>query len=123
MLISPLFDFILASVTRSRGRLGLRRAERGPAAGRRDRVAAIGTVFFSTLSRHGFTAAISQSLEIQLGIAAVLFGLAWALPRRPREDEAPEAESAAAETAAAETAEIEPPPTAAAPEPVASARR
>jgi len=59
-------------------------------------VAAIGTVFFSTLSRHGFTAAISQSLEIQLGVAAVLFVLARALPRRPRDLEAAEAGPAAA---------------------------
>ena len=48
-------------------------------------VAAIGTVFFSTLTRHGFTAAISQSLEIQLGVAIALFVLALALPRRPRD--------------------------------------
>ena len=123
MLISPLFDFILASV---------RDHEVGSASGVLNAVqqlagaigvAAIGTIFFSTLSLDGFTAAISQSLEIQLGIAAVLFGLAWALPRRPREDEAPEAESAEAETVEAENAEIEPPATAARPEPVASARR
>ena len=38
--------------------------------------------------RSGFVAAISRSLEIQLGIAAVLFVLALALPRRPRDAEA-----------------------------------
>ena len=111
MLISPLFDFILASV---------RDHEVGSASGVLNAVqqlagaigvAAIGTVFFSTLSRHGFTAAIGQSLEIQLGIAVVLFVLAWALPRRPRESEASEA------------SEAEPPVTAAAAEPVSPARR
>lgn len=49
-------------------------------------VAAVGTIFFSTLTRSGFTAAISRSLEIQLGIAALLFVLALALPRRPRDE-------------------------------------
>jgi hypothetical protein len=58
-------------------------------------VAAIGTVFFSTLRHSGFTAAISQSLEIQLGVAAVLFVLSRALPRRPRDTEAAEIEPAA----------------------------
>ena len=119
MLISPLFDFILASV---------RDHEVGSASGVLNAVqqlagaigvAAIGTVFFSTLSRHGFTAAISQSLEIELGVAAVLFMLAWALPRRPREPEAAEASEAAK---ASEASEAGPPVTAAAPEPV-SARR
>jgi len=115
MLISPLFDFILASV---------RDHEVGSASGVLNAVqqlagaigvAAIGTIFFSTLSRHGFTAAISQSLAIELGVAAVLFVLAWALPRRPREAEA--------EAAEAESSKAEPPVTAAAPEPVSSARR
>ena len=121
MLISPLFDFILASVSDH---------EVGSASGVLNAtqqlasaigVAAIGTVFFSTLSRHGFTAAISQSLEIELGVAAVLFMLAWALPRRPRESEAEEA--AEAEAAEGEAAEAGPPVTAAMPEPVSSARR
>ena len=40
--------------------------------------------------------AISQSLEIQLGVAAVLFVLARALPRRPRDLEAAEAGPATA---------------------------
>jgi hypothetical protein len=47
-------------------------------------VAAIGTVFFSTLARSGFTAAIRECLMIELGVAVVLFVLARALPRRPR---------------------------------------
>jgi EmrB/QacA subfamily drug resistance transporter len=85
MLISPLFDFILASV---------RDHEVGSASGVLNAtqqlasaigVAAVGTIFFSTLTRSGFTAAISRSLEIQLGIAALLFVLALALPRRPRD--------------------------------------
>ena len=87
MLVSPLFDFILASVGDH---------EVGSASGVLNAtqqlasaigVAAVGTIFFSTLTRSGFTAAISRSLEIQLGIAALLFVLALALPRRPRDAE------------------------------------
>jgi EmrB/QacA subfamily drug resistance transporter len=96
MLISPLFDFILASVSDH---------EAGSASGVLNAtqqlasaigVAAVGTVFFSTLSRHGFVAAIGQSLDIQLGVAAALFVLALALPRRPRDAETPENEGPAA---------------------------
>jgi hypothetical protein len=61
-------------------------------------------VFFSTLGRSGFTAAISRSLEIELGVAGVLVLLAFALPRRPRDPEAPVTE-AAPETAPAPVAE------------------
>jgi EmrB/QacA subfamily drug resistance transporter len=95
MLISPLFDFILASVSDH---------EVGSASGVLNAtqqlasaigVAAIGTVFFSTLSHHGFTAAIGQSLEIQFGVAAVLFVLALALPRRPRDPQPADTEPAA----------------------------
>jgi len=111
MLISPLFDFILASV---------KDHEVGSASGVLNAtqqlasaigVAAIGTVFFSTLSHAGFAAAISRSLEIQLGIAAALFVLALALPRRPRDDQAAPAEPAA-----------ETEPAAAVPEPVLPSR-
>jgi len=86
MLISPLFDFILACVGDH---------EVGSASGVLNAVqqlasavgvAAIGTVFFSTLTRAGFVAAMSRCLVIELGIAAVLFLLALALPRRPREE-------------------------------------
>ena len=66
-------------------------------------VAAIGTVFFSTLSRSGFTAAISRSLEIELGVAGVLVLLAFALPRRPRDPEVPVTEPAPETAPASET--------------------
>ena len=81
MLISPLSDFILASV---------RDHEVGSASGVLNAVqqlasaigvAAIGTVFFAVLNHSGFVAAISQCLKIELVVAAALFGLAQALPR------------------------------------------
>jgi hypothetical protein len=96
MLISPLFDFILASV---------RDHEVGSASGVLNAaqqlasaigVAAIGTVFFATLARSGYVAAIRESLMIELGVAAVLLVLAFALPRRPRDPETPETEPATA---------------------------
>jgi hypothetical protein len=95
MLISPMFDFILASV---------RDHEVGSASGILNAiqqlasaigVAAIGTAFFSTLGRSGYTAAIRQSLMIEVGVAAVLFVLACALPRRPRDAQATETEPSA----------------------------
>jgi hypothetical protein len=95
MLVSPLFDFILASVADH---------EVGSASGVLNAVqqlasaigvAAIGTVFFAALGRSGFAAAIGQCLKIELGVAAVLFVLACALPRRPRDPEAAEAEPTA----------------------------
>ena len=57
MLISPLFDFILASVADH---------EVGSASGVLNAV---------------------QQLASAIGVAAVLFALAWALPRRPREEQ------------------------------------
>jgi EmrB/QacA subfamily drug resistance transporter len=107
MLISPLFDFILASVGDH---------EVGSASGVLNAVqqlasaigvAAIGTIFFSTLGRSGFVAAISRCLIIEIGVAGVLFLLALALPRRPREEQPAEVEPPAATNAAA--ANIEPP--------------
>jgi EmrB/QacA subfamily drug resistance transporter len=103
MAISPLFDFILASVGDH---------EVGSASGVLNAVqqlasaigvAAIGTVFFSTLGHSGFVAAISQCLRIELGVAAVLFPLAWALPRHPRKEQATGTEPAAREPVRAST--------------------
>jgi EmrB/QacA subfamily drug resistance transporter len=104
MLISPLFDFILAAVGDH---------EVGSASGVLNAVqqlasaigiAAIGTVFFSTLGRSGFVAAISRCLMIELGIAAVLVVLAFALPRRPRDAQPAETEPAETEPAATDAA-------------------
>jgi MFS family permease len=99
MLIAPLFDFILASVTDH---------EVGSASGVLNAVqqlasaigvAVIGTVFFTALGRSGFVAAISQCLRIELGVAVILFALVRALPRRPRDAEASDAHAGPAEPA------------------------
>jgi EmrB/QacA subfamily drug resistance transporter len=88
MIVAPLFDFILASVTDAEvgSASGVVNAlqQLGGAVG----VAVIGTVFFSVLGREGFTAAIEHCLLIELGIAPVLALLAALLPYRPRDPEA-----------------------------------
>jgi len=97
MIISPLFDFILAAVTDD---------EVGSASGVLNAVqqlagaigvAAIGTVFFSALTRHGFVSAMSDALLIELALMPVLFALVALLPARAH---APEASTAATEKTA-----------------------
>jgi len=87
MIISPLFDFILAAVTDK---------EVGSASGMLNAVqqlagavgvAAIGTLFFSTLSRHGFVTAMADALLIELALMPVLFVLAALLPAHARQAE------------------------------------
>jgi EmrB/QacA subfamily drug resistance transporter len=87
MLISPLFDFILASVTDNEvgsasGVLGALQQLAGAVG-----VAVIGTVFFGTLARAGYVAAISHCLLIELATAPALLVLTRTLPRRPRDPE------------------------------------
>ena len=95
MLIAPLFDFILASVTdgevgSASGVLNALQQLAGAVG-----VAVIGTVFFSTLTHHGFVSAISLCLKLELATVPVLIVLTMMLPRRAREPE-PEPEPAAA---------------------------
>jgi EmrB/QacA subfamily drug resistance transporter len=103
MLISPLFDFILAAVTDD---------EAGSAAGVVNAVqqlagalgvAVIGTAFFSVLSSDGFVAALQRCLLIELGTAPVLAALLLLLPRRAREDDGMPALEDAPEPALAAT--------------------
>ena len=85
MVISPLFDFILASV---------REREVGSASGVLNAVqqlaaavgvAVLGTVFFSALGDAGFVAAIERCLLIELFAAPVLVVFCGLLPRFARE--------------------------------------
>jgi hypothetical protein len=98
MLISPLFDFILASVTdrevgSASGVLNALQQLAGALG-----VAAIGTVFFTTLTHHGFVAAINRCIEWELATVPLLILCTLLLPRRARE---PEAEAFATEAVAA----------------------
>ncbi len=82
MIVSPLFGFILAAVrTEEVGSAsGVLTAiqQLGAALG----VAALGTLFFSTLTHHGFVTAITHSLVAELATMPVLFVLISLLPRR-----------------------------------------
>jgi EmrB/QacA subfamily drug resistance transporter len=87
MLVSPLFDFILASVTDE---------EVGSASGVLNAVqqlagaigvAGLGTIFFSTLTRHGFVVAIDRCLLVELATTPVLLLLTRMLPPHAREPE------------------------------------
>ena len=88
MVISPLFDFILASVTdrevgSASGVLNALQQLAGAVG-----VAAIGTVFFTTLTHHGFVAAINRCIEWELATVPLLILCTLMLPRRAREPEA-----------------------------------
>jgi EmrB/QacA subfamily drug resistance transporter len=87
MLVSPLFDFILAAVTDDEvgSASGVLNAlqQLGGALG----VAAMGTLFFTTLSHSGFVPAISHSLVAELATTPVLLALVSMLPARARESE------------------------------------
>jgi hypothetical protein len=85
MIVSPLFDFILASVDEH---------EVGSAAGVLNAVqqlagaigvAVFGTIFFTELRHAGFVAAIDRTLLIEACTAPVLVALCGLLPRRARE--------------------------------------
>jgi hypothetical protein len=87
-LVSPLFDFILASVTDDEvgSASGVLNAvqQLGGALG----VAAMGTLFFTTLSHSGFVPALSHCLIAELASTPVLLALVSTLPARAREGEA-----------------------------------
>jgi EmrB/QacA subfamily drug resistance transporter len=87
MVVSPLFDFILAAVTDD---------EAGSASGVLNAVqqlagavgvAALGTVFFSVLTHSGFVAAVERCLLVELATTPVLLVLIQLLPGRARDPE------------------------------------
>jgi EmrB/QacA subfamily drug resistance transporter len=86
MMVSPLFGFILAAVTTDEvgSASGVLNAiqQLGGALG----VAALGTLFFSTLTRHGFVPAITHSLIAELATTPLLLALISLLPKRAREE-------------------------------------
>jgi hypothetical protein len=106
MIVSPLFDFILASV---------RDNEVGSASGVVNAmqqlagavgVAGIGTIFFSTLSHEGFVTAISHCLLVELATMPVLALLTFTLPARPRATETVAAASEADPAGAVSSATV-----------------
>ncbi|HTU86778.1 MAG TPA: MFS transporter [Solirubrobacteraceae bacterium] len=87
MTISPLFDFILSAVTKPEvgSASGVLTAvqQLGGAIG----VAAMGTIFFSTLTHLGFVSAVQRCLIVELATTPVLLLLISTLPSRAREAE------------------------------------
>jgi MFS family permease len=89
MLISPLFGFILASVTddevgSASGVLNACQQLAGAVG-----VAVLGTIFFAVLGHAGFVAAATRCLLVELGTMPVLVVLTGLLPRQARADEFP----------------------------------
>ncbi len=91
MIVSPLFNFILASVTDN---------EVGSAAGVVNAVqqlagavgvAGIGTIFFTTFAHDGFVTAISHCLLVELATMPVILLLSLTLPARAPDREAVQA--------------------------------
>jgi hypothetical protein len=96
MLVSPLFDFVLASVAEH---------EVGSASGVLNAVqqlagaigvAVLGTLFFGVLHHGGYVAAIERCLLVVAGTAPVLVVLCGLLPRHAREDDGSSADARAA---------------------------
>jgi EmrB/QacA subfamily drug resistance transporter len=88
MLISPLFDFILASVTddevgSASGVLNAMQQLAGAIG-----IAVIGTIFFTTLGHAGFVTAINRCLLVELATTPVMLILTRFLPAWAREPEA-----------------------------------
>ena len=86
MMVSPLFDFILASVADNEvgsasGVLNAMQQLAGAVG-----VAGIGTIFFSTLGHEGFVTAVSHCLLVELATMPVLALLTFTLPMRAREE-------------------------------------
>jgi MFS family permease len=86
MIVSPLFNFILASVADNEvgsasGVLNAMQQLAGAVG-----VAGIGTIFFSTLAHQGFVTAVSHCLLVELATMPVLATLAFTLPPRPRDE-------------------------------------
>jgi MFS family permease len=102
MLVAPLFDFVLASVTD---------AETGSASGVLNAlqqlagavgVAVIGTIFFAAVGRHGYVVAIRQCLLVELGTMPVLALLVGLLPKHARDEHAVEGDATDRELVLAE---------------------
>jgi MFS family permease len=87
MVVSPLFDFILAAV--ADGELGSASGvvNAGQQLAGAIGVAVIGTVFFATLDHSGYVAAINRCLLIELDAMPLLAILTRCLPKRARDGE------------------------------------
>ena len=88
LFIVPVFDTIIAAVTdpETGSASGVLNAiqQLGGAIG----VAVLGTVFFSVLTHHGFAAALTHTIWIQVGVMAATLAISPLLPARARPEQA-----------------------------------
>lgn len=92
LVIAPLFDFVLAALTEEEIGSGSGVLNTLQQLGTAVGVAVIGTVFFTTVNNHadtagqpGYVAGLERSLQVGLGITAIVCLLTYLLPRKARE--------------------------------------
>jgi EmrB/QacA subfamily drug resistance transporter len=88
LIVAPMFDIILASVTDSETGSASGVLNAGQQLASSIGVAVLGTVFFDTISGGDFHEGLSRTLIVQIGIMAALLILSPLLPRFAREPEA-----------------------------------
>jgi EmrB/QacA subfamily drug resistance transporter len=95
LVVAPLFDVILASVTDEETGSASGLLNAGQQLAGAIGVAVLGTIFFAALNDVGFHSAFNRTLWVEVGSLAVMVVLAGFLPRHAREPQA-EAEDAPA---------------------------
>jgi len=95
LVVAPLFDVILASVTNEETGSASGLLNAGQQLAGAIGVAVLGTIFFAALNDVGFHSAFNRTLWVEVGSLAVMVVLAGFLPRHAREPQA-EAEDAPA---------------------------
>jgi EmrB/QacA subfamily drug resistance transporter len=88
LIVAPLFDIVLASVTESETGSASGVLNAGQQLASSIGVAVLGTVFFDTIASGDFHAGLSRTLVVQIGLMGGLLLLSPLLPRHAREPEA-----------------------------------
>jgi hypothetical protein len=103
LVVAPLFDVVLASVTDEETGSASGLLNAGQQLAGAIGVAVLGTIFFAAIGHVGFHAAFDRTLWVEIGSLVVMVMLSGLLPRHAREPGA-EAGVAVPETAALEPA-------------------
>jgi MFS family permease len=88
LVVAPMFDIILASVTERETGSASGVLNAGQQLAGSIGVAVLGTVFFDTIAGGNFHRGLSDVLAIELGASVVLLGLSFLLPHRARAEQA-----------------------------------
>jgi EmrB/QacA subfamily drug resistance transporter len=86
LVVAPLFDIVLASVTEREIGSASGVLNAGQQLAGSIGVAVLGTVFFDTVAGGNFHRGLSDVLAIEVGVSVILLGLSFLLPRRARAD-------------------------------------